>query len=104
MTVRPRMIVATGQPVVVMPSNGVQPQRDAIQLFSIVFFFFEIDDREVRVESARDAPLAGNAEDARGPRARQVDEALEMIRPAFTWSSRIVASVCTPGMPEGVSG
>ena len=35
MIVRPRMIVATGQPVVVMPSKGVQPHFEAIQLFSI---------------------------------------------------------------------
>ena len=34
-TILPRRMVATGQPVVFMPSNGVQPQVEAIQLFWI---------------------------------------------------------------------
>src|SRR6185437_15049350 len=34
-TVRPRRMAATGQPLVFMPSNGVQPQREAIQALVI---------------------------------------------------------------------
>jgi len=40
MTARPQMTVATAQPVVPCPSKGVQPQRDAIQEFSIRFLAF----------------------------------------------------------------
>ena len=47
-TILPRRIVATGQPLVFMPSNGVQPQREAIQLFSIVRVIF----RSTMVKSA----------------------------------------------------
>ena len=36
MTTWPRTMVPIGQPVTVMPSNGVQPQRLAIQPWVIV--------------------------------------------------------------------
>src|SRR5579885_2568707 len=37
----------------------------------------EVDDGEVRVVAEGDAPLAGDAVDARGPGAGEIDEALE---------------------------
>src|SRR4029453_15462718 len=40
-TIEPRDMVATGQPVVSIPSYGVQPQRDAIQRFSMRRFAFK---------------------------------------------------------------
>ena len=59
---------------------------------------------EVGVVADRDAALADDAEQPLRAGAGQVDKALERQPPAFTWSSMIGTSVCTPVMPEGLSG
>ncbi len=68
------MIATTGQPVVLTPSKGVQPQREAIQEFPIAARLLQIDDREIRLKPHGDAALAGHSEEPRRPRARQIDE------------------------------
>ena len=83
MTICPRMIVASAQPVVSMPSNGVQPHFDAIQLFSIFFFAF----RSTIVKSASKPramrPLPAMREDARRARARQIDKTFQAHAPGL---------------------
>ncbi len=57
-----------------------------------------------RIVADGDAALSRDAEEALRAGAGHVDEAFERQAAAFTWSSMIGTSVCTPVMPDGVLG
>ena len=63
-----------------------------------------IDDSQIGIVTRRDAAFAGNAVDARRPRAGQIDEAGERKPAGVDVIEHNGTKVCTPVMPEWVFG
>ena len=105
MTTRPRMMVAMGQPLTSMPSNGVQPQRLAMSSWREGAARLQVDDGQVGVVALGHAALAGDAEHAAARRALvRSTKRSSVSRPSATWVSITGTRVCTPGMPDGEAG
>jgi len=103
-TIRPRKIVATAQPLVFMPSNGVQPQVEAIQSFEMVRVWF----RSTMVKSPSQpraiAAFARQTENALRPVRGQIHETLQRQVSLADMVEQQGHQRLHPGMPEGVSG